>query len=330
MAAPVRRLNCARDRFLVLGRAGMDLYADPPGTPIEAATRFICRPWRVGGQHRRGPGAAGVPRRRLLTCVSDDAVGRFCLAELDRYGIDRPMCALSAARRAPRWPWSKPALDDCQSVIYRNGAADFALTAADVEAVDFARLRGAGHHRHGACRRAVAQRHACAPSTRARAAGVPVIFDIDYRPYSWASRRRGRARSARRPPRCATSSSAMTSNSASWRATRARARHGAQPGRAQARDRRLQDGRKGAVTFAARPRVATGIYPITALKPTGAGDGFMGGLHRRAWPVAAPARRRAARLGRRRDRRRPRRLRPRHARPRRTRRLPRRHPATAA
>ncbi|MEY3308905.1 MAG: hypothetical protein RLZZ413_2943, partial [Pseudomonadota bacterium] len=33
--APLRR-----NRFIVLGRAGMDLYADPPGTQIETATRF--------------------------------------------------------------------------------------------------------------------------------------------------------------------------------------------------------------------------------------------------------------------------------------------------
>ena len=31
-------------------------------------------------------------------------------------------------------------LEDCQSVIYRNGAADFALTREDVERIDFARF----------------------------------------------------------------------------------------------------------------------------------------------------------------------------------------------
>ena len=30
----------SRNRFAVLGRVGMDLYADPPGTAIEDATRF--------------------------------------------------------------------------------------------------------------------------------------------------------------------------------------------------------------------------------------------------------------------------------------------------
>ena len=30
----------AMNRFIVLGRVGMDLYADPPGTRVEAALRF--------------------------------------------------------------------------------------------------------------------------------------------------------------------------------------------------------------------------------------------------------------------------------------------------
>ena len=85
--APLRR-----NRFIVLGRAGMDLYADPPGTQIETATRFTAA---LGGSSaniavalaRQGAAAA------LVTCVSDDAVGRFCRAELTRYGIDIPPLA---------------------------------------------------------------------------------------------------------------------------------------------------------------------------------------------------------------------------------------------
>jgi 5-dehydro-2-deoxygluconokinase len=73
------RLN----RFVVLGRVGLDLYADPPGTRVEAATRYVAA---IGGSAgniavalaRQGAGAA------LLSCVSDDAVGRYCLTELQR------------------------------------------------------------------------------------------------------------------------------------------------------------------------------------------------------------------------------------------------------
>ncbi len=37
-------------------------------------------------------------------------------------------------------------------------------------------------------------------------------------------------------------------------------------------------GEKGAVTFAGGTEIHTGIWPVTALKPTGAGDSFMAGL----------------------------------------------------
>jgi 5-dehydro-2-deoxygluconokinase len=37
-------------------------------------------------------------------------------------------------------------------------------------------------------------------------------------------------------------------------------------------------GPKGAVTFADGEEIRTGIYPVEALKPTGAGDSFMAGL----------------------------------------------------
>ena len=68
--------------FLVIGRAGMDLYADPPGTRTEDATRFTSA---LGGSSaniavaliRQGCRAA------LATCVSDDAIGRFCQNQLD-------------------------------------------------------------------------------------------------------------------------------------------------------------------------------------------------------------------------------------------------------
>ncbi len=76
-----------RNRFAVLGRVGMDLYADPPGTRIEDARSFTSA---IGGS--AGNIAVALARQgaraMLLTRVSDDAVGRYCLAELSRYGVD--------------------------------------------------------------------------------------------------------------------------------------------------------------------------------------------------------------------------------------------------
>ena len=170
---------------LVIGRAGMDLYADPPGTAIEEAMRFTTA---LGGSSaniavaltRAGGKAA------LLTCVSDDAVGRFCLAQLDEYGIDRAHVRSVAGEARNSLAVVESRLENCQSVIYRNGAADFQMSMQDVEAVDYTRFSAlittgtvlASEPSRTAAFRAF---------DLARAAGLPLIFDVDYRPYSWAS-----------------------------------------------------------------------------------------------------------------------------------------------
>jgi len=171
--------------ILVIGRAGMDLYADPPSTPIDQATRFTAA---LGGSSANI--AAALTRAgqqaALLTRVSDDAVGRFCLAQLDAYGIDRSYVTTAGGEARNSLAVVETRLENCQSVIYRNHAADFQMTIADVEAVDFARFSAVVTT--GTVLAADPSRSACFHAfDLARAAGLPLIFDIDYRPYSWAS-----------------------------------------------------------------------------------------------------------------------------------------------
>ncbi|MEO0386726.1 MAG: PfkB family carbohydrate kinase, partial [Pseudomonadota bacterium] len=67
--------------FLIIGRAGMDFYPDPPGTKTEEAAQFVAC---LGGSSAN----IGVALTRLgakaalVTRVSDDAIGRFCLNQL--------------------------------------------------------------------------------------------------------------------------------------------------------------------------------------------------------------------------------------------------------
>ncbi|HJS07872.1 MAG TPA: PfkB family carbohydrate kinase, partial [Pirellulales bacterium] len=173
------------NRFLVIGRAGMDLYADPPGTRTEEAGRFVAC---LGGSsaniavalRRQGASAA------LVTCVSDDAVGRFCLNELDRYGVDRRYVRAVGGEARNSLSVVETRLVDHQSVIYRNGAADFEMTVADVEGVDYASYSGVVAT--GTALAAEPSRSAALRAFElARMAGLPTIFDIDYRPYSWSS-----------------------------------------------------------------------------------------------------------------------------------------------
>jgi sugar/nucleoside kinase (ribokinase family) len=84
----------------------MDIYPDPPGTKTEDAAQFFAC---LGGSSANI--AVAITKLGgsvdLVTCVADDAIGRFALNELDKYGIGRAMSGPSGARRAIRWPLSK-------------------------------------------------------------------------------------------------------------------------------------------------------------------------------------------------------------------------------
>ena len=75
---------------------------------------------------------------------------------------------------------------NCQSVIYRNGAADFLLSPEQVAGIGMA-----GYAALIVTGTALAVEPSRAATllaiSQARAADVPVIFDVDYRPYSWVS-----------------------------------------------------------------------------------------------------------------------------------------------
>jgi 5-dehydro-2-deoxygluconokinase len=259
---------------LVIGRAGMDLYADPPGTPIEAATRFTTA---LGGSSANIAVAltrAGG-RAALLTCVSDDAVGRFCLAQLDHYGIDRAHVRSVAGEARNSLAVVESRLENCQSVIYRNGAADFTMTTNDVEAVDYARF--AALITTGTVLASEPSRSATFRAfDLARAADVPLIFDVDYRPYSWASAEEASQVYSRAAALC----DVIVGNDVEFGFMAGDYNKGLDKARSLigqgAQIVVYKMGEKGAITFSATGEVRTGIYRTAALKPTGAGDAFLG------------------------------------------------------
>jgi len=268
--------SLARNRFLVLGRAGMDLYADPPGTRIEDARSFAAH---LGGSAaniaaalaRLGSGAA------LLTRVSDDAVGRFCLAELDRYGINRTHVGLIGGGLRTSLAVVETRAENCQSIIYRNGAADFALTEADVAAVDFARF-GALVITGTALADPASRRATLAALDLARAAGIVTVMDVDYRPYSWPSWEEASAINLDAAQRC----DVLVGNDVEFGLLAGRPEDGLAMARqmvtAGTAIAVYKMGEHGAITLSPGSEIATGIYRTTALKPTGAGDSFMGGF----------------------------------------------------
>ena len=279
-------LNSTHQNFLLLGRAGMDLYPDPPGTRTEDATQMTAA---LGGSAaniavaltRHGLKAA------LLTRVSDDAIGRFCTNQLTHYGVDTRHVTPVGGEARNSLAVVESRVTDHQSVIYRNGAADFALSLADIEQVDFSSFDAfisAGTALASEPSRAAT----FASMQRASDASLPVIFDVDYRPYSWPSA----ASAADVYSRASTYCDIIVGNDDEFGFMAggkdkglAFARHLAQR---QGGIIVYKMGELGAITITPKGETRTGIFAVAALKPTGAGDAFMGGLLSglvREWPL---------------------------------------------
>ena len=269
-----RLARLSGNSFLVIGRAGMDLYADPPGTRTEDAERFVAA---LGGSSAN----IAVALRRLgaeaalVTCVSDDAVGRYCLNELDRYRIDRRHVRSVSGEARNSLSVVETRIEDHQSVIYRNGAADFEMNVGDVECVDYSKYSAL--ITTGTVLAAEPSRSAAFKAfDLARAAGVPLIFDVDYRPYSWASDREATEVYVKAAACC----DIIVGNDIEFGFMAGSYEHGLGKARQLARDGTAiviyKMGENGAVTLVEGREVRTGVFQSDAVKPTGAGDSFLG------------------------------------------------------
>jgi 5-dehydro-2-deoxygluconokinase len=270
------RQALSRKNFLVIGRAGLDLYPHPPGTRTEEAAEFVAA---LGGSSaniavalvRQGMQAA------LLTRVSDDAVGRFCLNQLDRYGVDRSHVKPIGGEHRNSLALAETRVENHQSVIYRNGAADFQMDTEDVEAVDY---RGYGALiTTGTVLAAEPSRSAAFHAfSMAEAAGVPLVFDVDYRPYSWPSPQVAADTYSHAASMC----DIIIGNDEEFGFMAGSYEKGLAKARSLLSGRAgivvYKMGAKGAITMTRDRDLVTGIYKTATLKPTGAGDGFMGGF----------------------------------------------------
>jgi len=270
------RAGIARKSFLVIGRVGMDLSPDPVGTPTRHATSMMVA---MGGSSANI--AAGLVKlgcgASLVTAVSDDSVGWYCLNQLDHYGIGRQHVKRITGEYRTSLAVYETRVEEHQSVIYRNNAADFQMDIADVEAIDYGQFGAlittgtvfAAEPSRSAAFRAL---------DLAREAGLPIIFDIDYRPYSWPSARVAQDVLSR----AGALSDMVVGNDEEFGFMVGNRADGLNTARRLARENAeivvYKMGPQGAVTFAENREIRTGIYPVKALKPTGAGDSFMAGL----------------------------------------------------
>ena len=264
------------NKFAVFGRAGMDVFADPIGTKSEHAYTFRAD---LGGSSANI--CAGLVKlgsqASLVTSVSDDAVGRFCVNKLKHYGVGTEHIRVVGGEYRTSLAIYESCINDFQNVIYRNGAVDFLVSDAEMNRVDYAAFSAlitagtvfASEPSRGATFRAF---------DNAKAAGLPIIFDIDYRPYSWPSPEVA----ADVLSRAGAASDMIVGNDEEFGFMAGGIDKGLAKAHELAADgNRLviyKMGEAGAITLYQGQEIKTGIYPVTAVKPNGAGDSFMSGL----------------------------------------------------
>ncbi|WP_299970528.1 PfkB family carbohydrate kinase [uncultured Roseobacter sp.] len=268
--------SIAANRFVIVGRVGMDLFPEPAGTGVEEATLMNVD---MGGSAANT--AAGIVKlggaASLVTCVSDDAVGRACVRLLGKYGVGTDHVRTVGGEARNSLALYESRMEDHQSVIYRNGAADFEMTEADVRAVDYSQFGALVTA--GTVFAAEPSRSAAFTAFElARTAGLPIIFDVDYRPYSWPSPQVAEDVLSR----AGALSDVIVGNDEEFGFMAGGIDKGLDKARALAASTATiviyKMGPDGAVTIDQTGETRSGIYPVTALKPTGAGDSFMAGL----------------------------------------------------
>ncbi len=264
------------NKFVVFGRAGMDMFAEPIGTKSEFSESFRSD---LGGSSANI--CAGLCKlgseASLVTSVSDDAIGRFCINRLNYYGVGTEYVKSVTGEFRTSLAIYESCIDNFQNVIYRNGAADFEVKPSEMDEVDYSQFSAlitagtvfAGQPSRDATFRAF---------DNARAQGIPIIFDIDYRPYSWPSPQVA----SEVLSRAGEESDMIVGNDEEFGFMAG----GIDKGLNKARDlasagNRLviyKMGEEGAITLYNNEEIKTGIFPSEAIKPVGAGDSFMAGL----------------------------------------------------
>ena len=264
-----------KNNFLLIGRAGVDIYPDPPGTKTENTNKYVTH---LGGSSAN----MGVQLTKyggscsLLTRVSNDALGKFAINQLVSYGVKSDLVKLEDNESRISFAIVESTIVDHQSIIYRHKASDLFLNKNDIENSNLQNYE---------CILITGTSLAADPSRSAvlyalklaKEKKIPVIMDIDYRPYTWESEDKAKEIYNLAGDYC----SGIIGNDDEFAILSGNYDDGLSYAKKISRNCDLviyKMGEKGSITFANNEEIQRGIFPVKPLKPTGAGDAFMGSL----------------------------------------------------
>ena len=261
------------NNFLIVGRAGIDIYPEPPGTKTENAKNFISH---LGGSSANIAVALTKlgGKCKLLTKVSNDALGKLTLNELNKYNINTSLIKFQKKEARISLAIVESRVEDHQSIIYRHHAADLYLNEKDIIEANIENF---------SCLLITGTALAAEPSRSAIflaleiAANnkIPVIMDIDYRPYTWKSINEA----SEIYLKAAKLSNGVIGNDDEFGVLANNYNDGYDLAESLSENIDFiiyKKGEKGSVTFTKNNKFTKGIFPVVPLKPTGAGDAYMG------------------------------------------------------
>ena len=175
----------AKKKFVVVGRAGMDLYPQPADKQTSEAGIFISD---LGGS------AANIAvsisklggHSQIITVLSDDEIGHFVWKKLEEHKVDTSLVTTSQNNDARTSLAIAEIREVPNVVIYRNKAADLLIDKQNINTLDLENYAGM-------VITGTALSDGPSRSTinllieQSKNAKCPIIFDVDYRANAWTS-----------------------------------------------------------------------------------------------------------------------------------------------
>ena len=257
---------------IVIGRAGMDLYPDPDGCKTRDADSFTADLGGSAGNIAVAMSCAGASVA-LLSGVSKDPVGDFVLKKLKAFGVDRQLITVTEGNERTSLALAEVCQDDSEVVIYRNNPADLAFKLTDESRIAL----------ENATDLVITGTSLIDTESRlntleamkiAKANYCQVWFDLDYRKFNW----RDEAETRRVYSEAASYCDVIVGNEEEFAILNDDVDN---------LDKYYQEGNTvivlkrggaGSSVFNDDTRLDSGVYPVTPLKPYGAGDAFLGNL----------------------------------------------------
>jgi 5-dehydro-2-deoxygluconokinase len=173
--------------FIAIGRLCIDLNANEINRPMEETMTFTKY---VGGSPANitiGMARMGM-KSGFIGKVSDDQMGRFIIDYLHKNQIDTTNVVIDQTGAVTGLAFTEiKSPTDCSILMYRDNAADLKLSPAEVLESYVAQAKViliSGT----ALAQSPSREAVFLTLDYARKHGATIVFDIDYRPYSWASR----------------------------------------------------------------------------------------------------------------------------------------------